>query len=53
MLAREIKEGDSIIVDVVPDGKVIVFNSNRDPPSCPPFRAPKDKLPVPLKRRSP
>ena len=40
MLAREIKEGESIIVDVDSDGKVIVLNGNRGPPSCPPLRAP-------------
>ena len=40
MLAREIKEGDSVIVDVDSDGNVIVLNGSRGTPESLPKALP-------------
>ncbi|XP_010550758.1 PREDICTED: chaperone protein ClpC1, chloroplastic [Tarenaya hassleriana] len=46
MLAREIKEGDSVIVDVDSDGNVIVLNGNNGRAGAIPETAVEDPIPV-------
>ncbi|KAG5537289.1 hypothetical protein RHGRI_024661 [Rhododendron griersonianum] len=48
MLSREIKEGDSVIVDVDSDGKVKVLNGRTGAPQPPPELLPEPAEPIPV-----
>lgn len=48
MLSREIKEGDSVIVDIDSDGKVKVLNGRTGAPQSPPESLPEPAEPIPV-----